>query len=329
MAAARAKKLCVAVTGANGYIGSLALPRLLASPRVARVIALDLAEPAIDDAHLSYAPLDLSRASAVEDLTAALLREKVQVLVHLAFFSSPVRDAAFAHEVEAVGTGHVLAACAAASVQSLVMSSTTLVYGALPQNPNLLGEDRPLPFQPLSRYVADKIEAEQQVKDFRRNYPAIRCTVLRLAPVVGPTVDTPISRYLDRSLAPTLFGHDPLVQVVHEDDVAEAILLAVLGGQSTEYNICARGVVPLSAAVRLAGARALPLPLPLATTALRTLNAMGLTNVPTRLLDYLRYLWVADGSKAEHELGFRPHFSTREALLSFAKARGRAEAARG
>ena len=325
--ASRPKKLSVAVTGANGYIGTLAVPRLLASPRIGRVLALDLTEPEHSHTRLSYAPLDLARANAVEELTAALERARVEVVVHLAFFSSPVRDSAFAHEVEAVGTGHVLAACAAARVRALVMSSTTLVYGAQPQNPNFLVEDRPLPAHALSRYVADKIEAEQQVRAFRRAHSALRSTVLRFAPIVGPTVDTPISRYLGSRVAPTVFGYDPLIQVVHEDDAAEAIILAVLSGKSGEFNVCARGVVPLSAALRLTGAKALPLLLPVATSALKAFNALGVTAVPTRLLDYLRFLWVADGRKAERELGFRPRHTTREALLSFAKARGRAEAA--
>jgi UDP-glucose 4-epimerase len=317
-----AKKHSIAVTGATGRIGRLALPRLLACKEIGRVLALDVSAPALEDRKLSFAPLDLLPPDSPQALAAALQDARVDTVVHLAFFCSPVRDAAFAHEVEAVGTGHVLAGCAAASVRALVMSSTTLVYGASAQNPNFLTEERPLPPGASSRYVGDKLEAEQQVRAWRRSHPAMRSTVLRFAPMVGPTVDNPITRYLRGPVAPTVLGHDPLVQCVHEDDVAEAILLAVLAGRSGDYNICGRGVVPLSAALALAGTRALPLPYPIARAALTALNAVGVTSGPTRLLDYLRYLWVADGTRAERELSFKPRFSTREALLSFAHTRG-------
>ena len=155
----------------------------------------------------------------------------------------------------------------------------------------------------------------------------MRSTVLRFASIVGPTVDTPVTRYLGRAVAPVVLGYDPLVQCVHEDDVGEAILCAVLADKCGDYNVCGRGVVPLSTALRLTGAKALPLPMSVAAASLRALNAVGVTAVPTRMLDYLRFLWVADGTRAERELGFRPRYSTREALLSFARSRSGAAAA--
>ncbi|MGC4113656.1 MAG: NAD-dependent epimerase/dehydratase family protein [Myxococcales bacterium] len=326
-AKSRVKKLRVAVTGANGSIGRLALPRLLDNDQIDRVLALDIAEPEVAHDKLHFAQVDLSRSNAVDELTRALKEAKIDSLVHLAFFSRPARDLAFAHEVEAVGTGKLLAACAAAKVGSLVMSSSTFVYGASPNHPNFLTEDRPLVPHPQSRFVADRIEAEQQVRAFRTSHPTLRSVVLRFAPILGPTVDTPVTRYLTSPVAPMALGHDPLVQCVHEDDVGEALVLSVLSKASGVFNVCGRGVLPLSTVLHLCGSRPLPLPLPLATASLKALNTLGVTATPTRLIDYLRYLWVADGQKAERELHFRPRFSTREAVLSFAQARGRAGAA--
>lgn len=325
-AKSRVRQHRVGVTGASGLLGRLALPKLLGSEAVERVLALDVSEPGAAHDKLRFAAVDLARASAPQDMTAALEDCGIDCLLHLAFFSKPVRDAAFAHEVEAVGTGKVLAACAAAGVPALVMASSTFVYGASPTHPNFLAEDQPLVPHPQSRFVADRIEAEQQVRAWRASHAALRSVVLRFAPIVGPNVDTPVTRYLSRPVAPTALGHDPLVQCVHEEDVAEALLLAVLSDESGDFNVCGRGVLPLSTALHLCGARPLPLPLPLATASLKALNGLGVTAVPPRLVDYLRYLWVADGRKAERELHFRPRYSTREALLSFAQARGSAAA---
>ncbi len=321
------RKLRVAVTGANGCVGKLTIERLLGCNRVERVLALDVTPPEVEPPALLHAALDLSRANATERLGQDLADFRANALIHLAFFASPIRDAAFAHEVEAIGTGHVLAACASARVRRFVMSSTTLVYGASANNPNFLAEDRPLPAWSGSPYVADKIEAEQQVRSYRHSHPELRSVVLRFASMVGPSIDTPVTRYLRRAVAPVVFGHDPLIQCIHEEDVAEALLLAVLADRTGELNLCGRGVVPLSTALRLTGARALPLPFPFAEALLRALNAVGVTALPPPMLDYLRFLWVADGAAAERDLGFKPRYGTREALLSLAEARRRAAAA--
>lgn len=321
----RRDSLAVGVTGASGSLGRLALPRLFESPQISRVMALDLTAPEPPERKhpkLSFASIDLTRPGCVDEMASHLSAAKVRALVHLAFFSSPVRDGSYAHEVEAVGTAQVLAACARAKVPRFIMVSTTMVYGASPKNPSFLTEDRPLAFAPPTRYIADKVEAERQVQRFRQSCPAVRSTVLRLAPIVGPRADNPVVRYLARKFAPTVLGFDPLVQCVHEDDAAEAVLLAVVSKSDGDFNIAGRGALPLSAAIRTAGARPLPLPAPFASAALRSLNALGALAVPPAFLDYLHYPWVADSGRAERELGFKPRFSSREALLSFAQARG-------
>jgi UDP-glucose 4-epimerase len=321
------KQLIVAVTGATGALGSVVLPRLLASPRVARVVAMDLARPESDDPKLVYEPLDLTRPYAANDAAAILADHRARALVHLAFFSSPVRDPAYAHEVEAIGTGHLLGACLQAGVRRLVVSGTTLVYGASPKNPNFLSEEHPLPAGFASRYLEDKLEAERLVHRFQEAHPSLRSTVLRFAPIVGPTVDNPFTRFLGRRLAPGVLGYDPLVQCLHEDDAAEATLLALSAGRPGPLNVVGRGVLPLSHAIRLAGARSVPLPMPFSSATLRALDALGLASVPPSLLDFLRYLWVADGARAERELRFRPRYSSREAILTFSRARRREAAA--
>ncbi len=320
----RRDSLAVAVTGAGGSLGRRVLPRLLESSRVSSALALDLAPPEVPERKhpkLSFAAIDLTRPGCADELAQHLSAAKIRAVIHLAFFSSPIRDSGYAHEVEAVGTAQVLAACARSKVPRFTMVSTTLVYGASPKNPGFLTEERPLAFAPPTRYLSDKIEAERQVQRFRQSCPSVRSTVLRLAPVVGPHADNPIARYLARKVAPMVLGFDPLVQCLHEDDAAEAVLLAALSDADGDFNVTGRGALPLSAAIRAAGAVPVPLPIPLASAALRSLNALGVLAVPPALLDYLHYPWVADGGRAERELGFKPRFSSREALLSFAQAR--------
>ena len=306
------------MTGANGSLGRVILPRLLASDFVEKVIAFDLAKLEQTHEKLVFAPVDLTRPSADREMAEVLEDHGVSLLVHLAFFSSQIRNASYAHEVEALGTVHVLSACVEAGLSRIVMSSTTTVYGASAQNPNFLTEDRPLKGSPRSRFISDKVEAEQQVRKFRDRHRDLSTTVLRFAPIIGPNIENPFTRYLGRRIAPTLMGYDPLMQFLHEEDAAEATLLAVQQEIRGEFNIVGRGVIPLSTVLRLTGARPLPLPHPWARGALKALNATGLISMPPSFLEYVRYLWVADGRLAEQTLAFRPRYSSREAVISFA-----------
>jgi UDP-glucose 4-epimerase len=314
------RSITIAVTGASGALGRLVMRRFLASPRISRAFAFDLVRPPFESRKLSYRALDLARPGADRELAEALERDRVGAMVHLAFLSRPTPDAAWAHEVEATGTARVLGACVQAGVRKFLMISSTLVYGASPKNPSFLTEDRSLSDQAPGRWVSDKIEAEQMVRRFRESHPRLRSTVLRCAPIIGPTIGNPFTRLLGRLVVPRVMGYDPPIQVLHQDDAAEAAMRALESRSSGTYNIVGRGVLPLSRAIEQAGARCLPLPLPLIAPAAKALDALGLMYISPGLIDYLRFPWVADGARAEKELAFKPRYGTREALLSFAQS---------
>src|SRR5690606_5835663 len=122
--------------------------------------------------------------------------------------------------------------------------------------------ETPLAVQPRSRFIADKVEAEQQVWRYRERTPGFKATVLRFAPILGPNLENPMSRYLSRTVAPVVLGYDPLMQFLHEEDAIEATMLAVLQESDGPLNIAGRGVLPLTNAIRLTGGIPLPVPHP-------------------------------------------------------------------
>lgn len=304
----------VALTGPTGDYGNLLLPRLREDRRVERV--LTLGTRGASGVRVVHHRVDLTRYDVESELVEVLGGAQIEVLYHLAFLQGRTRSPAFAHEVEVIGTLHVLAAAARAGVKKLVVPSFTLVYGARPGNPVLVGEDAPLHGCPASRFVSDRVEVEKQVAAFRGNHPEIEVTVLRFAPVLGPTADNPATRFFRRPVVPTLLGFDPLWQALHEEDACDALLHVLDRPSAGVFNVVATGGMPLSAMVSLAGAWALPLPPPLARAALRGLNATGITATPPSLLDYLHYSWAADGTRCREVLGFEPRHTAREAVRS-------------
>ena len=145
-------------------------------------------------------------------------------LVHAAFREDPDPNLEMDHELETIGTLHVMHACAAAKVRRLVVVSSTMLYGPWPDNPNFLTEAHPAA-RASGRPQRGKpaIEAESLLASWARGHPDTEVTVLRNCWILGPSYeDHVVTRYLARPVVPTLMGYDPLLQFVHEDDVRYA-----------------------------------------------------------------------------------------------------------
>jgi len=307
----------VAVTGACTYLGGELLRRLEEDPRYERVLALDIRPPSVTGAKIELIKLDLTQPTVDSELATLLERHQVDTFVHGAFLSHPTHAAEWAHELEDVGTMHVLNACAGVEPRRLVMISTTLVYGAHPKNPNFLTEDSELRGHRDSRFVNDKVRAERQVQRFAKEHPDVEVCILRFAPILGPTVSNMYTRFFRRPVAPVMMGHDPLMQFVHEQDAAFALQKAVESDAAGAFNIVGKGVLPYTTVLALLGRVPVPMPQLVARQVTKLLWATQLVGSPPSFLDFLLYLCVADGDKAKRELGFSPRLSIKRTILDF------------
>jgi len=308
----------VAVTGASTYLGSELLRRLEEDPTCARVLALDIRPPALaPGAKTEFVKIDLTQPTIDGELATLLDRHRIDTFVHGAFLSHPTHASEWAHELEDVGTMHVLNACAGVEPRRLVMISTTLVYGAHPKNPNFLTEDAELRGHRDSRFVNDKVRAERQVQRYAKEHTGVEVAILRFAPILGPTVSNMYTRFLSRPLAPVMMGHDPLMQFVHEQDAAFALQKAVESRATGAFNIVGKGVLPYTTVLALLGRVPLPMPTFVARQLTKVLWTTQLVGSPPSFLDFLQYLCVAEGSRARRELGFAPRFSIKRTILDF------------
>ncbi len=308
----------VLVDGVAGYWGGRVAERLLSEPDL-HVIGLDT-EPPQQGSGIDFIQADMRNPLLVE----LLKEEKVHTYVHLAFKETE-RPSESAFDFNVMGTMKVLSACAEADVRHVVLKSSTLLYGAQPGNSAFLREDHPLNAKRNFGTLRDLLEIENFLASFRSQSPEVRLTVLRFAHVLGPTVDSPLARFLRDDAAPMLLGFDPVTQLVHEDDVTSALAHAVIYEVPGAYNIAAAGAMPLFKLTGLAGKFPVPVLHPIAYLG-ESLLGPQFTAID---LDYLRYPCVGDLQRMREDLEFAPAYSAEDVVREFAALQKQHAAAPG
>ena len=315
----------VLITGVSGYWGSRIASKLLSANEGGEgreypftnvhVIGLD-AEPPEDD----LKGLDFIQADIRNPLFVEILRtEQVDVIIHLAFQENYFPNEK-AFDFNVIGTMKVLGAASEAGVHKVILRSSTEVYGANPTNPAFLTEQDPLNGNKNNGSIQNLIEIESFVNGFRQQMQEMVVTVLRFASAIGPNIDSPMTRFLQHNPPFTLFGFDPLMQVIHENDVEGAILFALENDVQGVFNIAAEGILPLGKLLGLAGRFPFPVPHFCAywgNHMLKFTDYKFQQRFPIEP-DYLRYPWVTDLAAMRETMGFIPTYTAEEALREFA-----------
>src|SRR5690606_59256 len=107
----RSSRRTVAITGADSFLGRNLIGLLEEDEGYGRLVALDVRRPRTAGHKTRFYEVDLTHPGVEARLAEILVAEEVDTLVHLAFLSSPTAAEAWAHELESVGTMHVLNAC--------------------------------------------------------------------------------------------------------------------------------------------------------------------------------------------------------------------------
>lgn len=298
----------VVVTGVASYWGARAAARLLDREGV-HVIGIDSEAPTNDGNGLDFIQADIRNPLLVE----LLQEEGVDSVLHLQFRETLIPgESSFDQNV--MGTAKLLGACSEAGVRHVVLKSSMMVYGARPDNPMFLREDHPLNGPKKYGYIRDWIEIEKYAESFREQNPDATLTVLRFGHIVGPKADSPMTRFLRQEEAVTLLGFDPMLQVIHEDDVLAALTHALDGKYPGTYNVAPEKGMPLWKALGLASKLPIPVLHPLAYWSV-SLGGPGLAPMP---LDYLRYPCMGDMEKMREELRFTPQYTPEETVRELA-----------
>jgi UDP-glucose 4-epimerase len=299
----------VFVTGAASWTGGQLIRRLETRPDIS-VFAVDDTKPRVKFSS-PFEKLSLERLA----LARYMLEVEPDAIVHLQSVHRRTEEGRNTDSEERiVGALALFGAIERLdSVRSVIVKSDTAVYGANPRNPSIMSETTRSQGSP-TRYQRDLTEMERFVTETADRHDTIRYTILRFAPIFGPQVANPLSRYLTLPVVPTLLGFDPRIQVTHEQDAVAALEHALDHETQGTFNVAADGQLYLSRMLRLG--RRLPQPLPrrMFESAMKGLARADVA-VPSHTQALLKHGLVSDTTAMRTEFGFEPEWTCRQTTL--------------
>ena len=321
-ALAREKSLVrVVVTGGSGQLGSRVLRRLAGERKVKAITSIDLRAPAIASPKIHAVTAD------VRDPDIARHIAEHDALVHLAFVITEVRPREEVNAINVGGSANVFAAAARAKMTQIVYSSSIAAYGVVPGHPEPITEDTPRVHQPSFAYAATKFEVEAALDRFESEHPSIAVVRLRPAILVGHDMDHALGYGLRRGRIVDI--DDAPLPIVWDEDVADAVALALLSGARGAFNVAADdALAPRELAAR-GGLRAVRVPRSVARAAAVAspwLSRLGIGRaMDPAWLESAGVRMIISSERAKRELGWRPRCKTAVDVI----ARHQSEVPRG
>jgi UDP-glucose 4-epimerase len=303
----------ILVTGLSTYWGGRLAQALEGFEHVEAIIGVDSREPTRELERTEFVKVSNQHSLIQRIVRAAEIDTVIDTRLTVNSIAAAPREA---HENNVIGTMNILAACTGSNspVRKVVFKSSTHYYGAEQDDPAFFTEEMRRPHSPPTLIERDIVEAEASVEDFSRKNPDVCVSVLRCANVLGPDVDTGFTRMFALPVVPMVFGFDPRLQFVHEDDVVHALEHAAFHATPGVYNLAADGVLGLSEAISLLGKLPAPILPPFGTGVLaRPLRRLGF-RIPDEMLNQLRYGRGVD-NRLFKSTGFAYGYTSREAVI--------------
>jgi nucleoside-diphosphate-sugar epimerase len=320
--------LTVAVTGPTGTFGLALVPLLQDDDQVDRVIGI--ARRAFDPAERGWTKMEYRRGDVRDADVLRTAFEGADVVVHLAFLIvGGGRGTTRAINVE--GTLNAFRAAAEAGAQRFVYASSIAAFGFHRDNP--IGMDEDWATRPANRlfYAQEKAELEHLLQEEAARHPGTALYLLRPPIVLGPdAVGAKVS--IPTALAPLVQGAgaalrrlpglpalvpDLPLQLIHQDDVAEALRLCVVGaGAPGAYNIAADDVITGVDVARELGFRAVGFPGEPVAAMARAVAKLPYLPSAAQWVEAMSHPAIMDTTKAKTELGWTPRHTAIESLRS-------------
>lgn len=245
----------------------------------------------------------------VVDIRDPLLSHRisdVDTIVHLDIDHSPdsERRARRAHNLS--GANSVLGAAAAARISHVVLVTGAIVGAADATDPGI---------------AEDFGEIERLAAVASAGHPELICTVVRPAVLVGPGLDTAVTRHLAAPRLVGLRGAATRWQFCHIDDLASALEHVILSRVRGVVGVGSDGWLGPDDVVKITGRRRLDLPGRAVYGMAHRLYRLGLFPAPVLEPRYAAHPWVVDGATLR-SAGWKPAHDNASVLRALVRDTG-------
>lgn len=216
---------------------------------------------------------------------------------------------------------------AAAGVEHVVAISSAMVNGAEPDR-SVIGDGDPRLAEIDDGYTGDVLTFEATIERMAPELEGMTITVLRPAVLVGPDIDTLMTRHFEAPRVLTVRGVRRDWQFVHVDDVADAVSVVVDQGLAGHLTVGALSdgqpdTLSPMAVKRIAGMRGIDLPAASAFGVAERLHRVGVLPAPSLDMSFSVYPWTVSATTLR-DAGWAPVWSSEECLQALVvQVRGR------
>ena len=295
----------VLVSGMGSELGSLVASLLEAAPWVGALEGIDVDPPRRRLRRAMFHRIDPSDRARVVDIVT---RFDPHVVIHVAVWEPDARvNAVTAKRLTRDAATSILGAAAECrSLNHIVVRSAAEAYGRARHA--ITRPDESTPLAPTSEFGRMATEIEATANEVGRRV-GVSVGAVRLAPVLGPHVPSPLGRLLRLPAVPYSVLSDPPFSVLRDLDAATALVAAARLGLAEPVNVAAPGAITAWHAIR----RGRRLPLPTVGPELqltRRISHLFGAPVPDHVVETLHRGRLLDTGRARDLIGVVPASST-------------------
>ena len=300
----------VLIIGAAGGLAQILIHRLRKNQPGLRIVGID-----------SRATAQLKITENVEYKTIRYTQSQFEKLFREYKFENVIQLGRLSHfyeesiskriDLNILGTQTILKLSLKFQVKKLILLSTYHVYGALASNPAFIDEESPLRSSLKYPEIRDVTEIDQVAANWMwKHQDKLSTVILRPCAIVGPQIHNFMMRYLLTDYAPVCADFNPMMQFIHEYDMANVIANSLNHLPTGIYNVAPDECLSLYKAKSTLNVSTIPLPSFLIKAAASLTSTLW--TFPKYLIDYIQYPCILDNSL------LKSSYSGKEKLFKYA-----------